>query len=196
MFQRVNLYKEKKPHKIILPLRQIMIITLVLIIILCCDTIYMVYGYYRTAIELRKLTARQERLNKGLVSAQKAIPTEEQKTQLQKTLTELQQINSYREKMYATLTQLHYQDSTGLSIYLNSMADQPIADLWLTKFHLEQNGTEISLEGITLNSSSVPKYLEELGKTKIFGNRNFEKLQIFFDEPSQQIKFIVSSKGS
>lgn len=195
MFQRINLYREKKQRKIILPLRQIIIINIVLIAILFVDTLYMVYSYYRTAVELNRLQASQERLNKGLVSAQRAIPTEEQKVQLQKKLSELQEVNSYREKMYATLTQLHYQAYTGLSVYLNSMAERAIPDLWLTKFHLEQNGTQIALEGVTLNSSSVPKYLEELGKTKIFSNRSFEKLQIFLDEPTQQIKFIVSSKG-
>ena len=194
MFQLINLYREKQQQKIILPVKQIITINVIIIAILFLDSIYMFFEYYRTEVELQKLKIRQEKLNKGLVSAQQAIPTEEQKIQLQKELTELQQINTYKRKMYATLRQLHYQDSTGLSGYLNAMAEQQTSDLWLTKFHLEQNGAQVSFEGVALNSSSIPKYLQSLGKTKIFSSRNFEKLQMSFDETTKQIKFIVDSK--
>ena len=194
MFQLINLYREKKQKKVILPFRQIITINIAVIVILFFDSIYMFYGYYRTEVELQKLKIHQEKLNKGLVSVQQTIPTEEQKEQLQKELVNEQQINTYKKKMYATLRQLHYQDSTGLAEYLNAMAEQLTSDLWLTKFHLEQNGAQISFEGVTLNSSSVPKYLQSLGETKIFSNRNFEKLQISLDEQTKQIKFIVNSK--
>ena len=194
MFQQINLYREKQQKKVILPFRQIITINVIVIVILFFDSVYMFCGYYKTEMELQKLRVNQERLNKGLVSVQQSIPTEEQKEQLQKELTNLQQINTYKKKMYATLRQLHYQDSTGLAKYLNAMAEQLTTDLWLTKFHLEQNGMLISFEGVTLNSSSIPKYLQSLGETKIFSNRNFEKLQMSFDEQTKQIKFIVDSK--
>lgn len=193
MFQRINLYKEKKQNKIILPLRQIIVINILIISVLLLDTIYVFYGYYKTQLELQKLKDSQERLNKGLVSVQKTIPTEEQKELLQKKLTELQQINTYKKKMFATLSELHYQDSVKLSGYLNAMAEQSLADLWLTKFHLEENGAKLSFEGVALNSSSIPKYLEELGKAKIFSNRTFEKIQISLDEQTKQIKFTIGT---
>ncbi len=191
MLQQINLYKEKKQKKIILPLRQIIVINLVVITLLFIYSVYTFYEYYKTASELQKLKIRQEKLDKGLVSAQKAVPTEEQKEQLQKKLLEMQQENAYKEKMYATLRQLHYQDSTGLAAYLNAMAEQSMSDLWITKFHLEQNGVIISFEGVTLNSSSVPKYLQMLGKTKVFSGKNFDKLQIYFDEKTKQTKFVI-----
>lgn len=194
MFQNINLYKEKKQSKIVLPFKQILTINVALILILFLYTIYVFYGYYKTEAELQKLKARQEKLNKGLVSVQQTIPTEEQKKQLQKQLTDLQQINDYRKKMHATLNQLNYQKTTGLSIYLIAMAEQPTNNLWLTKFHFESNGAQVSFEGITVDSSSIPEYVELLGKTKVFSNRSFEKLQISLDEQTKQTTFVISSK--
>ncbi len=193
MLQQINLYKEHKQKKILLPVKQILMINAAVLGFLTLISIYMLYDYYRTVVELQKLQAKQEKLNKGLVSAQKAVPTEEEKEQLQKTLSNLQEAKEYRQKMYTTLAQLRYQDSVGLVEYLNAMAEPSIPDLWLTRFYLSNNGASITLEGVTVSSSSVPKYLQALGKTKMFKGRTFDKLQIFFDDKTKQTKFIVGS---
>lgn len=193
MFQQINLYREYKKKKIILPFRQIIMINLLMIGILIIISIYMFYDYYKTVTELQKLQARQENLNKGLASAQKAVPTEEDKKKLEKNLADLQEAKEYRQKMYTTLNQLSYQDSIGLVGYLDAMGEPDITDLWITKFHLANNGASITLEGITANSSSVPKYLQALGKTKMFKSKTFDKLQISFDDKTKQTKFIVGS---
>ena len=193
MLQQINLYKEHKQKKILLPVKQILMINAAVLGVLTLISIYMLYDYYRTVVELQKLQAKQEKLNKGLVSAQKAVPTEEEKEQLQKTLSNLQEAKEYRQKMYTTLAQLRYQDSVGLVEYLNAMAEPSIPDLWLTRFYLSNNGASITLEGVTVSSSSVPKYLQALGKTKMFKGRTFDKLQIFFDDKTKQTKFIVGS---
>ena len=86
MFQQINLYREKQQKKVILPFRQIITINVIVIVILFFDSVYMFCGYYKTEMELQKLRVNQERLNKGLVSVQQSIPTEEQKEQLQKEL--------------------------------------------------------------------------------------------------------------
>ena len=156
-------------------------------------SIYMFYDYYVTVTELQKLKAKQEKLNKGLAVAQKAVPTEEDKKKLEKTLSNLQEAKEYRQKMYTTLTQLHYQDSKGLVEYLNAMAEPNVPDLWLTKFYLANNGASVTLEGVTVSGSSVPKYIQALGKTKIFKGKTFDKLQIFFDDKIKQTKFIIGS---
>ncbi len=193
MLQQINLYREPKQQQIILPLYQMIIINLGFVGILFIISIYMFYDYYKTALELQQLQAKQSNLNKGLASVQKTAPTEEDKKKLETTLSNLQEAKEYRQKMYTTLAQLHYQDSSGLVEYLNSMAEPNIPDLWLTKFYLANNGSSVTLEGITVNSSSVPAYLQALGKTKIFKGRTFDKLQIFFDEKSKQTKFIIGS---
>lgn len=193
MLQQINLYRQKKQQKIILPFNQMLMIHAATIGVLVLISIYMFYDYYTTAVELQKLQAKQAKLNKGLASAQQAAPTEEDKKKLEQTLENLQASKEYRQKMYTTLAQLHYQDSVGLVDYLNAMAEPNIPDLWLTKFYLSNNGASISLEGITVNSSSVPLYLQALGKTKIFKGRTFDKLQIFFDDKTKQTKFIIGS---
>lgn len=193
MFQQINLYKEHKQKKIILPFKQMLMINVAVVGVLIVASIYMFYDYYRTVIELQKLKAKQEKLNKGLVSAQKAVPTEEDKQKLEKTLSNLESAKQYRQKMYTTLSALHYEDSRGLVGYLNDMAEPNMPDLWLTKFYLANNGASVTLEGITVNSSSVPKYLQALGKTKTFKGKTFDKLQIFFDDKTKQTKFIIGS---
>lgn len=193
MLQQINLYRQKSQKKIILPFKQIVTLHIIFIIILLIISIYKIIDYYMTAVQLHELKNKQENLNKGLESAQQAIPTEEDKKRLEQTLANLQEAKEYRQKMYTTLTQLRYQDSVGLSDYLSAMAEPNMSDLWLTKFNISDNGASITLEGITVNSSSVPSYLQALGKTKVFKGKTFNKLQIISDDKTNQTKFIIGS---
>lgn len=193
MLQQINLYRSKHQKKIVLSLNQMLALHLVFISILFLISIYKIIDYYITAVQLHKLQTKQENLHKGLESAQQAVPTEEDKKKLEQTLANLQAAKEYRQKMYTTLTQLRYQDSIGLSDYLSAMAEPNMSDLWLTKFYISNNGASVTLEGITTNSSSVPSYLQALGKTKIFKGKTFSKLQIILDEKTNQTKFIVGS---
>ena len=193
MFQQINLYRESKKKQIILPMQQIIAINIIFLIGLVCSSIYMVYDYYQTAFDLQKLQAEQDNLNKGLAKVQQTTPTEEDKQKLEKTFNRLEMAKEYRGQMYRALSKIQQRDSVGLSKYLQAMTEPNMTDLWLTKFHLQNNGATITLEGVAIHSSSVPKYLKALGENNVFKNKSFSRLQMFYDAETKQTKFIVGS---
>jgi Tfp pilus assembly protein PilN len=193
MFQQINLYQEIKKKEVILPVKQVLLINAGFVAILILVSAYMLYDYYKTAVNLQRLQAEQENLDKGLEQVQQQAPTEEDKKKLEKDLKKLEATKEYREQMYRSLSKIQQRDSVELSKYLHAMTKPSMTDLWLTKFHLQNNGSVVTFEGMAINSGSVPKYLQSLGENEIFQNKTFGKLEMFYDEDTTQTKFIVGS---
>ena len=193
MLQQVNLYKQLPSKQLVLPGRQIISLNVLFITVLLILSIIRVIDYYVAFGKLKKLEAMQVKLNRGLISAQQTVLTEEQKKDLKKKLILLQQESDYKKKMYKTFLDLNYKHSIGWSKYLTDMAQTNMPDIWITNFKFSNGSEVMHFEGVSLRHSSVLKYLQDLGKTTTFQRKNFSDLQIFWDDKAKQIKFSIDS---
>lgn len=94
---------------------------------------------------------------------------------LQKKIDDLKQ-------MLATLSDTAH--SQGFSAYFQALANQSIAEVWLTAIRFDAEQQQIDLEGSTFKSDKIPDFLQQLQTEPAFHGRTFAQLHI---EKSEQM---------
>ena len=79
-----------------------------------------------------------------------------------------------------------FSDGHGYSDYLIALAQQHIANIWLTKINIQKNGAQISLEGKTHDAITLPEYLDRLAMEPVLAGKNFETLRMKRDLNEQK----------
>lgn len=81
----------------------------------------------------------------------------------------------------------------GFSAYFQALANQSIAEVWLTSIHFDTEQQQIDLEGSTFKSDKIPDFLQRLQTEPAFHGRTFAQLHI---ETSEQMPKLMNFKLS
>ncbi|MCF2947375.1 PilN domain-containing protein [Paraglaciecola aquimarina] len=101
-----------------------------------------------------------------------------------------QQIAHLKKRVYQELIGQEKSKSTGFSDLMLDLAEHHQTDIWLTRVYLnEQN---VTIEGATTKSSSIPIWVNNLSKSNYFKGQEFSATRIFRDE-TQQIRFVLTT---
>jgi hypothetical protein len=192
--QQVNLYQSSlKPKPLNIGLYLGIAIVSLLCIGLGITDVYLTRSVrddrYQVAQALKQLADEQARV-KSLESSLKnqAIdPVLIAELELwQKKVDDLKQ-------MFATLGNSDTAHSQGFSGYFQALANQSIAEVWLTAIHFDAEQQRIDLEGSTFKSDKIPDFLQQLQTEPAFHGRTFAQLHI---EKSEQMPKLMNFKLS
>jgi len=91
----------------------------------------------------------------------------------------------------------HFDHANGYSDYLIALARQHIANIWLTKINITNNGSSLNLEGKTHDAITLPNYLQRLSKEPVLNGTQLETLRIKHDPSDRSsrspLHFIVAT---
>jgi anti-sigma factor RsiW len=97
------------------------------------------------------------------------------------------------KQTFATLSNSDTAHSQGFSAYFQALANQSIAEVWLTAIRFDAEQQQIDLEGSTLKSDKIPDFLQQLQTEPAFHGRTFAQLHI---EKSEQVPKLMNFKLS
>lgn len=84
-------------------------------------------------------------------------------------------------------------DKPGFSNYLVGLAKYKTQDLWLTEFHIKDNGHYIRIYGNTLQPENLPNYLKALKQSPAFSGKIFDEIKLEHNTASNaDIQFSLS----
>ncbi|MEX2524899.1 MAG: PilN domain-containing protein [Gammaproteobacteria bacterium] len=179
MNQQINLYQPmfRRQEKVF---SAAMMIQTVSLFIALLAVIYF-YGYYqinpleeqlsKTESDLVKLRSQVDKYRQTGETQGKSKLLEDQVSRLQQELNE-------RRKVRDTLASQQIGTGPEFSNLMEALARQHIEGTWLTAFEISAGGKALSLNGRTLSSSLVPRYMQRLGEESVMAGIAFNNVEM------------------
>lgn len=181
--QQVNLYQDElRPQKLKYSSRLLLQVCVVLLITMSAASVFKYVQLQQQQAEL--VTAKEN--NKNALAELAKLQAEFAKVKKDKSL--LQQVAeknkelSNKQKVLKILSQDKFGNTDGFIQHISGLARQRIEGLWLTQIRIASGGSDLALQGSTLKSSLLPKYLQRLSDEKAFSGTEFESLLMDRDE--------------
>ena len=177
--QQVNLYQSSlKPEPFNIRLYLGIAIVSLLCIGLVIASVYLTRAVsderYQVTQAVKQLSDEQARV--------KALEAALKKQAIDPALiTELALWQKKVDDLKQTLATLGNGDSVhsqGFSGYFQALANQSIAEVWLTAIRFDAEQQQIDLEGSTFKSDKIPDFLQQLQTEPVFHGRTFAQLHI------------------
>lgn len=187
--QQINLFHAQfKPKTVILPARQLVILSVLVIVILAVISLY---SYQRNLV-LEQANASQQQY-----VAQQNVNEDLDKPLLIAELAKVQQQQQEKENLLAYLTDQSFGNQFGFSGTLVTLSQQVISKVWLTEFSLLKGGEVMTLQGQTTQISQIPVYIDSLAKSNRFQGKQFSALQLEHpDENAELYTFELNTGAS
>ncbi|KXI30100.1 PilN domain-containing protein [Paraglaciecola hydrolytica] len=191
MKTKVNLYAIEFHPKLRLLSLQITLVVCAVMLLLCVA--YWFYGFAQqqsltTELEFSQLQKSQ---HAGVVTAlQTELATLKKDPQLLLDVEQNLQILALKKRVLEEIQGQEELKSSGFAQLMAELADKHQSGLWLTYIGLD--GRQVRLEGTTLESSLVPKWLNNLGATAYFKGQEFAETRLFRNT-EQQLNFVIAS---
>ena len=120
------------------------------------------------------LLARQERLAEFRV---RYAPRQKSAT-LSAEIAAAEQELAMLANAQATVTRGGFGDTRGFSSYFRAFARQSVDGLWLTGLTIASGGSQLGVQGNTLQAELVPLYMRRLASEPIMQGKAFSSLEI------------------
>lgn len=104
---------------------------------------------------------------------------------LKKKLEVLKRESSAYRSLLEELSSNSPDSNLSYSAFLEALARHRPEKLWLTKFALTSSDRHMSIEGVTLDATTIPDYLEGLQTEELFAAKTFGALDIVEHEDSE-----------
>jgi len=190
--QQVNLYQSSlKPKPFNIGFYALIAAVSILGIAIGIASVYLTDAVHderdQVAQALKQLSDEQAKV-KALESAQKKQDVDSA------LMTELavwqKKIDDLKQAITALADTTH---AHGFSAYFQALANQAIAEVWLTSIRFDTEQQQIDLEGSTFKSDKIPDFLQQLQTEPAFHGRTFAQLHI---ETSEQMPKLMNFKLS
>lgn len=115
---------------------------------------------------------------------------------LENEIRKLTQELAQRERVFNVLSSKTFGNASGFSSYLEAFAKGHVQGTWLTAVKINQGGTLLGLEGKTLASELIPRYIQKLAEEESLHGSSFNVMEIAkveTDEGSSEINFSIST---
>ena len=127
-----------------------------------------------------KLLARQE----FLAEARVRFAPRQKSAALAAEVAEAQEELAMLSAASATIERGGFGDTRGFSTYFRAFARQRIDGLWLTNLDIGANGTQIGVQGNTLQAELVPLYMRRLASEAVMQGKAFASLEMGAPAPA------------
>lgn len=193
MKQQINLYQESRQEKKT-PLCFAHMVALLGVALLMLLIVGALQQRRLTAheAELRQLQQQQEALIRQISELQ-ALTARPKSRLLEQ---EIARLSVRRDNLLPLLDHFAEQvveEQTGFSAFLSGLARQSFESLWLSRIHLAQGGTQMTLAGSARQPEDIPRYLQRLERENAFAGRDFKRMQLAREEGAKNIDFSLQS---
>lgn len=179
MSKQINLFNPAlRPQRVVLPASQ-MLGVWALVLVLC--GVWAGYEQMRASrltAEAKSLAAREESLQTEIKTLGAQLGARKVSAEVEARLRERELVLKDRHEAMSVLEAGGLGDTTGHSRYLRAFARQSVGGLWLTGLTVTGAGSDIQIEGRTLNAELVPDYLKRLSKESVLSGRSFNDLSM------------------
>lgn len=191
MKNRINLYTpEMQPKLQILTLPVAFVLWSVGGIMTLLVYLYLNSQNQALQADFSAVAARKSQQSAVVASIKQEIAAREKDQQLIDSIEQKQIVLRLKQRVLSELAGQESLKSSGFSGLMLALASAHEHGIWLTRLNL--NGREIIMEGGALESSSVPKWLDNLGATEYFKDREFAATRMYRDQ-QQQLFFVLGS---
>lgn len=188
MKQNINLYQlQFQPTKVLLPARQILLLTLLPIVIFFIISLFLIQ---QQTLLKTKMTSQKKQLKDQqaqLASLQTQLASRKPNPLLLAELDSVKQQQSINLLLFQHLTNQSFGNQTGFSDTLTALSTQRIDNVWLTHYSLSNGAAHIALEGRAISSSLIPEYIDNLASSNKFQGKNFSVFKL--DQPTDNPYF-------
>lgn len=191
MKNRVNLFPADLKPKL-----KLFTVNLVLLLwALSCVTLFAVSREYQKQYDDIQAQTRniQEEFNsksQALRMLKKARDDRAQDPALVAAVEKLQREATDKRLLLDELRGREQLKNQGFSMLMRDLSNQHVDNIWLTRINIEEQ--KIRIEGGTLESSSVPIWVNRLKSSDYFAGRSFAGARMFRDD-SDELNFVISS---
>jgi len=128
--------------------------------------------------DVARLTAQRAAAAAQIVDLRSRVPARRKSELLQAEVDRSERELAGKRELAGALARGDLGDEQGFSRYLEGLARQGIAGLWLTELAIEAGGREIRLAGRALSPHRVPLLVQRLSAEPSFRGRQFNSLTI------------------
>lgn len=179
MAQQVNLYNAALAPKVevfsgrsvLLALLGVLAVSLAAWSALGVDTARAVAREAEQAARLAQLQSDVTRLAQQLAARKPDA-------QLQQELASLDALLMTRNEVLSALQGGALGDTRGVSEYFRAFARQSVEGVWLTSFSISGAGSQIAIQGRTVDAELVPSFLTRLSREETLRGHGFESLTV------------------
>ncbi|MFW5426081.1 MAG: hypothetical protein ACKE8G_01715 [Methylophagaceae bacterium] len=178
--QQVNFYQAQfKPKRIILPARQLFLLTLLAVIIF---TLLSVYSAKKNSTLEAHIASQHQ---STIIEFQSEVVNDQ--ALLKANLVKLQQQLSQKQILLDYLTQQSFGNQHGFTDNLVHLSKKSIDGIWLTDFSFINGGQHLSLHGSALKSSLIPLYIDGLAESGPFQGKHFSVFSLESPETNSNL---------
>lgn len=179
MNQQINLYQPmfRRQEKVFSAMTMMQTSLLFLIVL---STIYF-YGQYRInplQIELQKFTRDVRSLQSRVDGYRRKLPQPGKSQLLDTEIARLEKELQQRRQIQDILQRQELGNAQGFSAYLKALARQHVQGTWLTRVAIDNGGKSLSLQGKTLSSELVPRYIQRLSEESTLAGLSFNVMEL------------------
>ena len=183
MIQQVNLYRDqlskKKTNNL---LNRYSIGLVVTVLLLMASSFYLMVDIDQLKTQVNQnrqsLLAEETQVNDLLARFPKQTPNHSLISQIEQTQNKINELSQTLQ----IISPLRPESVQGFSRHLQALADQSIADIWLSKIYIIGPRRIINLEGSTFKPEQLPYFLQKLKQEPIFHGQTFAKLMMMKSE--------------
>ena len=193
VIQQINLYQDQfKPQRKI-PWALILTGALLLLFVIMAG---LNWYQQRTLGQLQSRVqgeeSRQQQLMESLDLLQQKLSLRQPSGLLRQQVQALRGQLKQRQPLRIALDRAMAQENT-IPASLEGLAAKPLQQLWFTNIVLSAGGTNIRLQGVTLQPDNIPALIEGLSGQQVFAQRQFAQLQLDRQE-SGLYQFVLSTE--
>ncbi len=179
MNQQINLYQPmfRRQEKVF---SATTMIQTVLLLIGLLAAVYF-YGYYQIQPmeeQLRKTESGLVKLRSQVDNYRQSVEQQGKSRLLEDQVRRLEGGLEERQRVREILDAQQIGTGPGYSDILTAMARQHVEGTWLTAFEISAGGRALSMDGKTLSSGLVPRYLQRLGEEAVMTGIAFNSIEL------------------
>ncbi|MCU4675054.1 PilN domain-containing protein [Catenovulum sp. 2E275] len=193
MKHNINFYfDEFKPKTELLTLSNLLVLVIFLSLLIVGFSIYSTYTRVQVEQNTNELSLQVKNQQATVKELEFALSTRKQDPKLTKVIATLQNKIQIRQKIIEQIDKVTNSQKKGYSRLMADLSSTIPAGIWLTQIKFDDN--HIELIGQSQQAHLLPKWLQVLGESDYFQNKEFNNLKLL-DLPTQNLIqfYIISS---
>ena len=193
MKTKVNLYSPELQPKLRLLTLQVTLVDCTLVLLLFSGFWLYAFIEHQSLSADASLSEQQKNQHLNIVRGlQTELANVKKDPQLLIKVEQNLQILALKERVLKELQGQEDLKNNGFARLMLELADNHQSGLWLS--HISLDGRKVQLEGGAIESSLIPKWLNNLGATAYFKGQEFSDTRLFRNE-QEELNFIISSSA-
>ncbi|MGM0416010.1 MAG: hypothetical protein ACQEQK_03575 [Thermodesulfobacteriota bacterium] len=126
---------------------------------------------------LQQAESTRDQLNTQLTDIQQRLEAQQSDPGLQRKIDSLRQKLKVQRPLFDTLEHMNSRRGHSIEV-LNTLAQQPLPEVWFTRIELDTSTAQVELEGAGLDPGGISRAFDILMAQQVFAGQDFAHLRI------------------